>query len=433
MNILSKYAHLIEFENVNYLFNVANGRIIGLNKRLYDLIDTHRADIDAVKSIHPDLYEGLVKCGAVVDNETDETAAIIERFEEFDRDPSSFGITINPTLDCNLRCWYCYETHGRGTMMSQEVLNSVLRLIDNKLADDRLKHLSISFFGGEPLLGWEQVVIPILSYSADKCAKRGVSLEIHFTTNGVLLSESRFDTLIGLGLSNTVFQISIDGNRTLHNNSRVNAAKAPTYDKIMANVAIGAGKGLKMNLRFNYTPETLASFIDVLSDLQQLPEDTRSNIVCSFHQVWQTTSHNQNDEVKDNADNLASVFQQNGFNTSSDRKYYRYVCYGDKNNHVVINYNGDLFKCTAREFSTNSREGVLTPDGIIEWNERYHHRMSVKYTNPICRQCLIMPICNGGCAQNKLERNLTADCPLGKGQAKKAEYLIKALSYKLSK
>ena len=33
----------------------------------------------------------------------------------------SFGIIVNPTLRCNLRCWYCYEKHDHLTDMPQAV------------------------------------------------------------------------------------------------------------------------------------------------------------------------------------------------------------------------------------------------------------------------------------------------------------------------
>lgn len=433
MNILSRYAHLIELDGRHYLFNVAEGCTVALNKRLADLIETNRNDIDAIKTIHPDLYNGLQQCDTIVDGNSDESAKMIAQFETRDNDPSVFGMIINPTLDCNLRCWYCYETHGKGTMMSAEVIKSVKRLIDRKLSNPQLKKLNISFFGGEPLLGWDKVVMPILTYAAARCTELGVALKSAFTTNGVLLSESRYNDLIRLGLGDTSFQISIDGNKTLHDNSRVNAAKHPTYERIMANVFMGATKGFTITLRFKYTPENIETYTDVLNDLEAIPADCRKNILCSFHQIWQTVDRQNYNEIYDESDKVSVFFRENGFATGSDRKYYRHVCYGDQSNKAVINYNGDLYKCTAREFSPETREGYLTPDGDLIWNERYKQRMTVKYADPVCRQCRIMPICNGGCSQNKLERRIGSGCPMGRDNNAKQEYLCMALKQILYK
>ena len=85
-------------------------------------------------------------------------------------------------------------------------------------------------------------------------------------------------------------------------------------------------------------------------------------------------------------------------------------CYADKENHVVVNYNGDLFSCTARDFATEDSEGVLTEDGSLKWNDKRSLRLSVRYGNQYCRSCSIFPLCHGGCSQNKLEYNETSGC-----------------------
>ena len=77
-------------------------------------------------------------------------------------------------------------------------------------------------------------------------------------------------------------------------------------------------------------------------------------------------------------------------------------CYSEKENHIVINYNGDIYKCTARDFVPELREGVLQQDGTITYNERYADRMETKYGWIYCRDCIIMPICNI-CSQVRLE------------------------------
>ncbi len=43
----------------------------------------------------------------------------------------------------------------------------------------------------------------------------------------------------------------------------------------------------------------------------------------------------------------------------------------------MINYNGDVFKCNARDFTSKTRNGVLA-DGAIEWNDTFEQRMNIK-------------------------------------------------------
>lgn len=397
---LHKYIHLVEAEGRHYLFDISNGKAIALHPALFSLIRDHRHSIDDLEHIHPELYASLLSNAMIIEDGADETELLIDSFIAIDRDPSVFDIIINPTLDCNLRCWYCYETHTHGTMMSEEILNRVKQLIHNKVDNPELRHLSVNFFGGEPMLGWNKVVMPLLTYTSELCANLEVSLSVGFTTNGVLLTSDKLAKLSALGLDSTSFQITLDGNRVFHDASRVGAAKLPTYDIILRNVIEAASKGFNINLRFNYTPDSLQSFIDVLGELEDLPQETKNHINCSFQEVWQTADKS----VRDKATQLADMFRGNGISASSDIIYHRHLCYADRENHITVNYNGDLYKCTAREFTPSTREGILSADGNIEINDRYRTRMSLKYSNPVCRKCDILPLCNGRCSQGKLER-----------------------------
>lgn len=425
MKRLSKYTHLLEARERYFIFNIANGIVVALNPRLYSLIEEHCDDPEMLRNIHPALFENMINAGMLIEDDTDEAAELISRFEEVDNDPSQFGIIVNPTLDCNLRCWYCYEKHRGGSMMKPEVIESIKKLIDAKVADTRLTKLSLSFFGGEPLLGWSKVVIPLLGYAVKVCRNRSIHFDTGFTTNGVLLSEQKFNELSDLGLNNTSFQISFDGNRVFHDSSRIGISKQPTYDKIMRNVALGASRGFIMNLRFNYTPETIDSFVDILSEFEQLPEESKRHIICNFQQVWQTGG--DGGTTRNKAVKLVEAFKASGFAATSDTLYHRHVCYADNSNNIVVNYNGDLYKCTAREFDSATREGVLHGDGNVEWNERYNNRMKVRYAVRACRECSIMPICNGGCSQNKLERNDIHNCPYRRSESEKRHMIIGAL------
>lgn len=145
--------------------------------------------------------------------------------------------------------------------------------------------------------------------------------------------------------------------------------------------------------------------------------------------MWQTGG--DGGVTREKAVKLAETFNECGITATSDTLYYRHVCYADNMNNVVVNYNGDLYKCTAREFDPATREGILHEDGCTEWNERYYNRMKIKYASHACRECNIMPICNGGCSQNKLERNDLENCPYDLSEADKHDMIIGALYKKV--
>lgn len=74
----------------------------------------------------------------------------------------------------------------------------------------------------------------------------------------------------------------------------------------------------------------------------------------------------------------------------------KYPCYGDYAHNYVINYNGDVFKCTARDFHTENRIGIITETGEIAFNDKALQRVRDSYTSEcyVCRRLPICPICS---------------------------------------
>ena len=62
-------------------------------------------------------------------------------------------------------------------------------------------------------------------------------------------------------------------------------------------------------------------------------------------------------------------------------------------------------------------------DGSVELNDVYERRMRVRYVNPACLACKILPICNGGCSQNKMEAAKQTECYRGMSEADKDAYI----------
>lgn len=132
------------------------------------------------------------------------------------------------------------------------------------------------------------------------------------------------------------------------------------------------------------------------------------NLRFSFHKVWQEP---ENAELKKGMADLKRAVAGKNFTSNMNTYFGDSVnpCYGDFANNYVINYNGDVFKCTAREFSEENRLGKLMNNGEIVFNERALERTRKRWTND-CLTCRRLPICPI-CSQVKSESK-DGKCPV---------------------
>ena len=400
----SIYNEFFETRTQSVLYNCFTDELIVLLPEVLELILNSQSNFDTLSQTHPDLYKTLIKKGMLIDDNTDESKNVIETWKKTDINEEKFHITINPTLDCNLKCWYCYEKHSALSVMSAKTKDSIKKFINNKVKDNKIKFLRIDFFGGEPLMYFYETVLPILDYAKQRCIDLNKKLAIGFTTNAVLITEDIISELKKYKIHYPpFFQITLDGNRSFHNSTRYMKDGSPTYDIIINNIKKCAEAGFKVLIRFNYTNENAISTIDVIDEFQNCDSEIMKNITFSFHQVWQNRHCLKTEK---SVTEIKNIYRKKSLNVSHSPTIEKFRCYADKTNHVVINYNGDLYKCTARDFTKENREGVLNEDGILEWNDKYRKRMEiVNGNNTICRKCSIFPICAGQCSQKRLEYN----------------------------
>lgn len=383
---------------------------MALTPQLANIFNEGKAAPEKIKAQHAELYDHLLQKGIFVCDDADETEAYIRKREEYERSSGEYTITINPTLACNMSCWYCYESHKNMPAMSADVKQSVLLLIDKLLADNKLKKLNLSFFGGEPLLYFDKVVVDIINHAKMQCKAFDAKLSIHFTTNAYLLTDSVLKQLEGLDVS---FQITIDGGKQVHDSVRKTKGGEPTYARVVEHIHQTLSRGFSVGVRFNYTAKSMPSFIDVVKDFSHLPQEQKHLVNFTFQRVWQDNEGDAS-QVEQQVEHIERAFEQAGLFVNNAKSYIVPYCYADGVNTAVVNYNGDLFKCTARDFAPKSKEGTLAADGTLRWNERLRKRMSIRHGSDTCLQCRIYPICHGGCSQMKLEApDGISSCPKG--------------------
>lgn len=147
---------------------------------------------------NPELFSQLQEITAIIDDDTDEVLNLRKSIKDVVENDDLFELHINPTLDCNFNCWYCYEKHLKGSQMNTETIEATKIFIKNTLVKKNLKNFHLSFFGGEPLLYYNRVALPIINYCQDECEKKRICLSIHFTSNGYLVNKHIINLLAEL-------------------------------------------------------------------------------------------------------------------------------------------------------------------------------------------------------------------------------------------
>lgn len=353
-----------------------------------------------------DTYVKLKKAGIILSKDIDELKNLENLINSTDFEDSSYQIHINPTLDCNFKCWYCYETHQQGSKMSNKTISSVTKLIDKIIQKPNIKNLKLSFFGGEPLLGYKNCIVPLIEKTQDRISLTNMSFSIHITTNGYLLTPEMIRFLKGF---RTSLQITLDGSEKDHNEVRFTHKNKPSYRHILSNALNAVSNNIDVILRINYTSKNIQEMYELIDDLSNISNEAKKRLHVNFQRVWQDSSRHikSNDPVVTKQLDYITTLLKNGISTST-HLYPTHVsksCYGDKHNYALINYNGDVFKCSARDFNKKNRMGDLDEFGNIKWyDEKINLWETSKLIRASCRKCFLAPMCGSGCRQNSMEQ-----------------------------
>jgi len=170
-------------------------------------------------------------------------------------------LTLCLTHDCNLRCRYCYGGDKAPRHMSGPVLERSLELAFERAGD----RLHLVFFGGEPLLRWEQLLAATDEALAEG-RRRGVEVRPTVTTNATLLTADRAAELAGRGF---VVAVSCDGTAAAHDAHRVDRVGRGSHDRTMAGLRAALAEELPVRVVSVLQPDTVADLPASVALLRQ--------------------------------------------------------------------------------------------------------------------------------------------------------------------
>lgn len=257
---MKSFIHLFEIPKNYYFYDVNRNENVQVEKDVYeylkkilrDEIEENNRDLDIEKEIQMLKEEGYLS-----DNRVKEIKHPATDLLETYLSRKMKMLIIQLTQNCNLRCEYCPYTYNDGTDrlhqnrdIDFETIKKALHILKDNSVDS--EDISVSFYGGEPLIRFD-----LIKKTVNYCRKIfvGKSVSFSLTTNATLFTEEIMNFFEN---ENFNILISLDGPKYLNDKNRkfFNSEKS-VFDKVIANL-----KTIEKNHKKLFTNISLNMVID---------------------------------------------------------------------------------------------------------------------------------------------------------------------------
>jgi uncharacterized protein len=336
---------------------------------------------------------------------------------------------LMPTYQCNLRCPYCFQDHMRTDPAHQHLLRTMDReLVDrvflgmdridlaHGIALDAESHRSIILFGGEPLL---EASRPTIEYILHKAGLRGKP-RVSAITNATDLHAYQ-DVLGPDHIAH--LQITIDGPPRIHDQRRIYADGAGSFERIARNVTMALERDVLINVRMNIDranlellPELAEEFIargwsehpkfsayvaPVHANNEQTSKQSTFNSWQLNQAMAELKAKHPSVRMIRGDDNTLLARARKIFDQRLDpMPNFRSKFCGAHGSMYVIDAFADIYACWERTGDPSLRIGSIDATGAVYMNRALmaNWRTRSVTSNPVCRNCKYAAYCGGGCA-----------------------------------
>ncbi|HXS65540.1 MAG TPA: radical SAM protein, partial [Streptosporangiaceae bacterium] len=238
-------------------------KIFGINPG----IAAKLADGD-LAALPPAELERLSGLRAIVDAAEDELDSVIASYRTGSADPGARAFTIMPTSYCNMACDYCGQEHFKSAV-DQRRLERLAARVTATIADPATSRVTVTWFGGEPLLAL-RVVRELSAQFTAAADAAGKPYTARMATNGSLLTKATL-TMLHRDCRLDSVVITIDGPEELHDRRRIKRNGIGSFHKTIAVLADVVRKkalpGLGIGIRINVDSENEDAVADLIVDL----------------------------------------------------------------------------------------------------------------------------------------------------------------------
>lgn len=400
-------------QGVYMLLNGLTGAIDLIDDQVYQLYLhwQQQREIDPTESSL--MYHNFLERGYLV-MPGEEEMKIEELFAKLEQKMESQRPRVDPvfllTYNCNFRCSYCYESKilqkGREYLLKKLTPETVNGLFDY-FERNGVTIGEVTLFGGEPLLlSNEDTVQAILGQAQSR------DLPVTVTTNGYTLAHYA-PQLAKVKVESV--QVTLDGDRERHNQSRFLINGEGTFDQILHGLQTASEYSLPLLVRCNVEMGENGQVEKLLASLDECGLTAYSGFQLYIAPVAREDSmykcgHDFLREYLQKIDNyvgspilmervLMAVHRvATNFLDESKWKPAFFYC-GAQMGKQIFDPWGKIYPCQIIVGEDEHLIGHFDQSGDITYNSNFGkwQRRTVKNISK-CRECTMALFCGGGCA-----------------------------------
>jgi len=349
-------------------------------------------------AVSPDDRGLLQDKGFLVSRDLDELDSVRLRYLSAQFSHASLGVTILPTLACNLRCRYCFEgkvlTLGRTKTTNRDLERAIVCHVAAAARGKR--GLNLCWFGGEPLLA-SPMIRRISAQLIPACEAAGVAFSATIVTNGTLLSQKVVGMLQHCRLK--YMQVTVDIPAAEKCDSRGHGTLATVLD----NLAFAAPR-IPVHLRINLVRDDEAEFDALYAQLLRRKLDRRlAEIYFAYVFKPECSQHGCGFSAMAYPDYTRAVMRERrkaralGLPINVSCQPAPVGCIATKRFHLVIGPDGSLYKCPQDIGFPERAYGSVWAGSPVKVANLVPWLMYDWFQYPRCKACPLLPGCGGGC------------------------------------
>lgn len=423
----------MEHSFFNVVVPITDGRLLVYNSLSLDLIVISSDEYGQLitgryPEWHPRLVD-LANSGFITPCAKTQYSETADRDYLYKKSNPFIHMTIMMTESCNFSCAYCNQGQNKESeVLSEQVVNEICNYI--RTTSCKGSDVDVSWFGGEPLLQLD-TLLKSSQRLQEACDSTGAIYRARVITNGFLLNKKNAIKLYSNNIN--VAQVSFDGSKLAHDQSRYVLKGIGTYDLILKNlleVLEEAPSDFKISLRVNVSAANLHTLPELIDDLEKRRFNQFKNFVVYWGHIYDPTTSDIDDA--ENIDDILlshgtfgkaelemnRLLVSKGFRASHTINETRGNCIATQSNSFVIRPNGELHKCYIPVSNKANACGTIYDVNATLQSEIYQRWNSWSaFSEDSCSKCRLLASCRGGCPINYISdnyKNMTYKCPPSK-------------------